>query len=345
MLELGWVRRLVHFSHRICAEPDNDAIPGDIMPTVFTNTSCLRIRLGEGGQVALSTSVMNDISSPTARLAELRSQLDALDDQIHDLLMRRAKVVQTVAAEGGKKGTKIRPGREAIILRRLLARHQGAWPAQAIIRIWQEIFSAALTIEGGQTMAVCGGEDAEARLGLAREYFGPLTPVRRHHSPAQTLSDLTRKGGSQLAILPPLREGDDVHGGWWTMLASTDPALYVIMKLPFWKPRAEGLSNCEAFVVATIPPDASGADHGLILLGFQAETSRARIIERMAAAGFTPQALWVRRQGEGQVLLALVEVVGLVEAKDPRLALITGLAMPPRVVGGYALPITKGPQE
>lgn len=314
--------------------------------TQSPSPSCLpylRIRLGDDGQVALSTLAMNDISSPTARLVELRSQLDGLDDQIHDLLMRRATVVQTVAAEGGKKGTKIRPGREAIILRRLLARHRGAWPAQAIIRIWQEIFVAALTIEGGQTMVVCGGEDAEARLSLAREYFGPLTPVRRHHSPAQTLSDLTRQGGAQLAILPPPGEGEDSHGGWWTMLAATDPALYVIMKLPFWKPRAEGLSSCEAFVVATIPPDTSGADHGLILLGFQAETSRTRILERVAAAGFAPQALWVKRQGDGQLLLALVEVEGLVDAKDPRLALIAGLDMPPRVVGGYALPIMKGP--
>lgn len=289
---------------------------------------------------------MNDISSPTARLAELRIQLDAIDDQIHDLLMRRASVVQAVAVEGGKKGTKIRPGREATILRRLLARHRGAWPAQAIVRIWQEIFGAALIIEGGQTLAICGGEEGDARLGLAREYFGPLTPVRRHHGPAQTLADLTREGGAQLAILPPPSEGDDAQGGWWTVLAATDPALYVIMKLPFWKPRAEGLSTCEAYVVATIPPDPSGADCGLILLDFQGEISRARIAELVSLAGFAPQALWVRqRAADKSRLLALVEVDGLVAATDPRLALITGLDTKPRVVGGYALPIVKGSLE
>ena len=287
---------------------------------------------------------MNDMSSSTTRLAELRNQLDAIDNQIHDLLMQRAKVVESVATQGGKKGTKIRPGREATIMRRLLARHSGSWPAQAIVRIWQEIFGAALIIEGGQTLAICGGDDeAEARLGLAREYFGPLTPIRRYHSPSQTLSDLTREGGAQLAVMPSPQESDDAaHGGWWTMLTATDPALYVIMKLPFWKPRAEGLPICDAYVVASIPPDPSGADHGLILMGFQAEISRARISEQVAAAGFVPKALWVRRQPDNAQLLALVEVDGLVDNADPRLTQIAGLDMPPRVIGGYALPITKG---
>ncbi len=285
---------------------------------------------------------MNDLSPPATRLAALRAELDAIDDQIHHLLMKRAKVVESVAAEGGKKGTKIRPGREAIILRRLLAQHQGAWPAAAIVRIWREMFGAALIIEGGQTMAVCDGEGGEARLALAREHFGPLTPVRRHHNPAQTLADLAREGGAQLAVLPPLGEGDDVHGGWWPMLAANGPArLYVIARIPFWTHRAEGLPVGEAYVVAAVPPDASGADRGLIMLSVSAEVSRTRMIEQVAAAGFEPGALWVKRLPGDSGLLALLEVEGLVDDADPRLAAIAGLDAPVRVIGGYALPISE----
>lgn len=285
---------------------------------------------------------MNDLSPPATRLAELRAELDAIDDQIHDLLMKRATVVESVASDGGKTGTKIRPGREAIILRRLLARHRGAWPAQAIVRIWREMFGAALIIEGGQTMAVCDGEGGEARLALAREHFGPLTPVGRHHNPAQTLADLTREGGAQLAVLPPLGEGDDAHGGWWYMLAGNGPMrLYVIAKIPFWTHRAEGLPQGESYVVATVPPDSSGADRGLILLSFSAEMSRARMIEQVAAAGFEPGAFWVKRLPGDTHLLALVEVDGLVEEADPRLSAIAGVDMPPRAIGGYALPISE----
>ncbi|MBU6425060.1 MAG: chorismate mutase [Rhodospirillales bacterium] len=285
---------------------------------------------------------MNDLSPPASRLAELRAELDGIDDQIHDLLMKRAKVIESVATEGGKKGTKIRPGREAIILRRLLARHKGPWPAQAIVRIWREMFGAALIIEGGQTMAVCDGESAETRLALAREHFGPLTPVRRHHNPAQTLADLTREGGAQLAVLPPMGEGDDATGGWWPMLAANSHVrLYVIAKIPFWTRRAEGLPTGEAYVVATVPPDASDNDRGLILLSFNADVSRTRLMEQVAAAGFAPAALWVKRLPGDSRLLALVEVEGLVSDVDPRLAAIAGVDAPPQVAGGYAVPISE----
>ena len=300
------------------------------------------IRHGAAACDEVSNAAMNDLSPPASRLAELRAELDGIDDQIHDLLMQRAKVVESVASEGGKTGIKIRPGREAIILRRLLARHQGAWPAQAVVRIWREMFGAALIIEGGQTMAVCDGEGAETRLALAREHFGPLTPVRRHHSPSQTLADLTREGGAQLAVLPPLAEGDDASGGWWPMLAANGQLrLYIIARIPFWTHRAEGLPVGEAYVVAAMPPDASGNDRGLILLSFNTDSSRTRIIEQVAAAGFTPGSLWVKRLPGDSRLLVLVEVEGLVNDADPRLAAITGLDAPPQVAGGYAIPISE----
>ena len=253
-------------------------------------------------------------------LSRLRAQLDALDDQIHDLLMRRAEVVEGVARDGGKTGTKIRPGREAIILRRLLARHDGALPAQAIIRFWREMFGAALIIEGGQVMAVCDGDD---RLALAREHFGPYTPSRRHHNPAQTLADL--REGAQLAVLPPPSE-DDEPGGWWPMLTATGAhRLFVIAKLPFLSRRFEGAPLGEAYVVAAVRPDPSGDDRGLIACEFTPDTSRTRMSALFKEAGFTPGTVWVRRLANEPRLRALVEVEGLVADDDPRLAAIAGL--------------------
>src|ERR1700722_2014240 len=67
-------------------------------------------------------------------LAALRAELDAIDDTMHDLLMRRAGVIEAVAQSG--KRSALRPGREASIIRRLLARHQGSLPPQAVYRIW-----------------------------------------------------------------------------------------------------------------------------------------------------------------------------------------------------------------
>ncbi len=287
--------------------------------------------------------MMNDSAPPPNALTQLRAQLDAIDDQIHDLLMRRAAVVESVARDGGKVGTKIRPGREAAILRRLLARHAGAWPAQAIVRIWREIFGAALIIEGGQTMAVCDGEGGSERLALAREHFGPLTPVRRHHNPAQTLADLTRDD-AQLAILPPPAEDDDGHGGWWPMLTASAPhRLFIIAKIPFWTKRAEGLPLGEAFVAAAMKPDPSGNDRSLIVLELAADTSRARVTGLVKDSGFAPGQIWVKRIPGDAAIRALIEVEGFVEDTDPRLAAISGLDAPPVVIGAFAVPLDGAP--
>ena len=63
-------------------------------------------------------------------LAVLRARLDDLDDKMHDLLMERALVIESVARSG--KPAAFRPGREAAILRRLLARHTGKLPGDKL---------------------------------------------------------------------------------------------------------------------------------------------------------------------------------------------------------------------
>ena len=273
-------------------------------------------------------------AAPTA-LAQLRAELDAIDDQIHDLLMHRASVIERVARDGGKTGAKIRPGREASMLRRLLKRHTGSMPPQIIVRFWREMFAGALIIEGGQTVAVCSGDDNADLAALAREHFGPLTPLRRHRHPAQALADI-ETGTAQVAVLPPW--GDEPDGGWWTALMGTRNPLSVIGKLPFWTRRPEGTPIGEAYVVAAMRPDESGADRGLIALELPADISRTRITANLTQAGFAPGNIWLKRISDSD-LLALVEVEGLVQDDDQRLEQIPGLLTPATVIGGFAIPL------
>lgn len=272
-------------------------------------------------------------------LNALRARIDAIDDALHDLLMHRAVTVERVAREGGKVGVKIRPGREAVILRRLLARHQGAMAPQAIIRIWRELFAAALVIEGGLVIAVCDGGSAAELPFIAREHFGPLTPIRRHRTPAQALADLATNA-AQAAVLPMPSEEDDTASAWWVgLMHGSAPRLSIIGKLPFWGRRVEGTPQGEAYVVAALQPDASGADRSLIGIETEAEISRAKIGTLMNNAGFAPGPILLKRDAARETVLALVEVDGLVTEDDPRLAAITGTTMKPVVLGSYAIPV------
>jgi chorismate mutase len=279
---------------------------------------------------------INDVKAAApGQLAQLRAEQDAIDDKIHDLLMQRAAVVERVARDGGKTGTKIRAGREATMLRRLLARHRGSMPPQTIVRFWREMFAGAVIIEGGQSIAVCSGEEGTDIPALAREHFGPLTPLRRHRHPAQALADL-ESGLAQVAVLPSIGDGPD--GAWWTALMGARGRLSVIAKLPFWTRKPEGTPQGEGYAIAAMQPDPSGADHGLIALELAACLSRTRLTATLAQAGFAPITIWLKRPSDAD-LLALAEVEGLVDDDDPRLEQIAGLRAPARVIGGFTMPL------
>lgn len=273
-----------------------------------------------------------------APLTGLRAEIDAIDDSIHDLLMRRAGIVERVARDGGKSGVMIRPGREASVLRRLMRRHDGSLPRATVIRIWRELFAGALMIEGGLTVAVADGKEPDLSS-VAREHFGPLTPLRRHRSTSQAMADLTGQA-AQIAVLPIPSDADDEQAAWWVgLMHGGEPRLSIVAKLPFWGIRPEGVPQTPGYAVAALTPDPSGADRGLLGLEIQPEMSTARIAGMLKDAGFAVQALLPRRGVRHAAGYALAEVDGLVARDDPRIARLTGFPAPPVVLGGYAMPI------
>jgi len=268
-------------------------------------------------------------------LAGLRDELDRIDDAIHDLLLRRAGVVELVTSQGGKGRVPIRPGREADIVRRLLARHTGKLPKRLIVRWWRELFAATTSMQSSYVVAVCETEAGSPFVQAAREHFGALTPLRVHRSPAQAIGEVSA-GTAISAVLPLPAEGET--GAWWTALMHRDdPRIHVIARLPFWAPRPEGAPKTQALVVAAVAPDASAQDRTLIGLELHAEVSRARLSAALTAAGLAPLSTILRR--DPAMTVALVEVDGLVGDEDPRLAALDGVVRRPVVLGAYAVPV------
>ena len=95
---------------------------------------------------------------------------------MQQLLQNRAKVVQGVvrakkaATAAGEITPPFRPGREAEVLRTLVAHHRGDFPAASLLRIWREIISGATRIQAEQRILVVGG--AGDSWDLARDHFG-----------------------------------------------------------------------------------------------------------------------------------------------------------------------------
>jgi chorismate mutase/prephenate dehydratase len=272
-----------------------------------------------------------------ATLADLRGEIDRIDDAIHDLLMRRGETVERLAAIAVKNGVPMRPGREADIIRRLLDRHRGALPRRLLVRWWRELFAATTAVQSSYVVTVCDTDPAAGFVQCAREHFGALTALHVHRSPAQALREVSA-GTAIAAVLPMPVEEEPDGAAWWTALLHHDqPRIHVVARLPFWAPRAEGAPRVQALVVAALAPDPSARDRSLIGLELSAETSRARLAGALAAAGLPAGTTLLRRAHGGAQ--ALVEVDGLIADDDARLRTIAEALRRPVVLGAYAVPV------
>ena len=107
-------------------------------------------------------------------LPGLRQAIDAVDDQVLDLLNRRA----ALAAEVGRLKVAAAPealfhapAREREVLARLEAENAGPFPPAAVRTVFQEIMSACLSLEKPLRVAFLGPEGTFTHL-AARHQFG-----------------------------------------------------------------------------------------------------------------------------------------------------------------------------
>jgi chorismate mutase-like protein len=262
-----------------------------------------------------------------AELAELRAEIDALDDALHDLVMRRADIVARLAGSRAKgAGPALRPGREAAILRRMLARHSGPLPRSALVRLWREMFAASTAMQSNFTVvAAADPEHAEAVMRLTRAHFGGTTPIRAMTTVGQALACLL-SGEAAVATLPAPEPEEREEAAWWVRFDAQ--SLQVTARLPFL---AEP-GGASVLVVSPTPPDPSGRDRTLLRIELTADFSHARLTRLLADASIPAISLQIRRTGEQA--LALAEVAGFWEARDPRLKSLSGLHV--ERLGAYA---------
>ncbi|MGX1198432.1 chorismate mutase [Parvibaculum sp. MBR-TMA-1.3b-4.2] len=288
-----------------------------------------------------------DDSAPA--LADVRREIDAIDDAIHDLLMKRTELVVDVAnakardASAAGEGSFIafRPGREAEVLRRLAGRHEGRLPLRVVFRLWREIISAMTRIQGPFRVEVYGGADTDALAywDLARNYYGSITEMTLHDS----MRDLTRRVSqdrSAIGILP--RPGNYPGGDWWTALAGRGVPLRVVTQLPF--AHIDGLEGeVGALVVAQAEFEPTGDDTSLIAISARGSVSETKLAQLLNAAGIEAERLSVAVTQDGEPRhLSLYAVPGYLEAGDARLAaLIAEPVDDVYVLGGFANPVRR----
>ncbi len=275
-------------------------------------------------------------------LDALRREIDTVDDALHDLLMQRAALVVEIGAlKSSERATIFRPAREALLMRRLLARSDGNLPVGAVVRIWSEIIAASAQIQGGVTVAYCPIGDAVTSDRMARGRFGAgiqLVPVS---TPAQVVTVVTA-GEVSVGLVPVPRQDDRTP--WWPLLfgRSGDIAVQVVAGVPFVLGEGEELSG---LIIAPGTAEASGDDRSLVVFESDEPFSRDRVRKVLADNGLDPaHAISYDDPGRPGRHLYLADVFGHVALDDPRLDAVRR-ALPASSVdqiGVYARPVAAG---
>jgi chorismate mutase / prephenate dehydratase len=275
-------------------------------------------------------------------LQALRSRLDAIDDRLHDLLIERAQIVSLVADHKSTNDvTFYRPGREAEIIRRLVARHHGPLPVASLVRIWREMLAASVSLEAPFAVAVYAPDGSRAFWDLARDHYGGNTPILACGSAGRVIHAVAEAEASAGVLPMPL---DGEPDPWWPQLLSQDrDTLRVIARLPFGPPGNARAPGADALVIGRGAIERTGRDRTLLAT----ETvgiARARILGLLSALDLG--CTFFARGEEVEGAVGLIELDGFVPLSDARIETVraqlgAGLRrlFP---LGGYAVPLTGG---
>jgi chorismate mutase/prephenate dehydratase len=115
---------------------------------------------------------MSDPAQPLPSLAELRIQIDSIDQQLLRLLNDRALVAEKVGEVKKREGTAFfRPDRVAQVIESIQQSNPGPLKNSHVTAIWRELMSACLALEAPQRVAVLGPAGTFCEQ-AAIEFFG-----------------------------------------------------------------------------------------------------------------------------------------------------------------------------
>ena len=239
-------------------------------------------------------------------LTDVRARIDALDAEILALIDRRAAMAaDVIRAKGEDEGLPIRTGREAAVLRGLLARPRTYAGARLVVTIWRELMGENLALQDPRlNLSVWGGRDPAHVGELARMRFGAAFPLAKADSPEEAIARARLPGGIAVVALEPGQF-------WWGKLLA-EPKLRVFATLP------DLMSDgpLTALAVGDVEVEPTGADETFWVTD-SARTAEA-LEDSLSQLGFAARLV---SQGGG---LKLFGLAGYVQADDERLSRAPG---------------------
>jgi len=191
--------------------------------------------------------------SETPSLADLRREIDRIDETMHGLLMERGDIIDRLISvkQTQETGSAFRPQREADMMRRLVDRHKGILPLDTAESIWRVIIATFTYVQAPFSVHADLSAGDAAMRDSARFHFGFTVPFVPHMGAAGVVAAVSDSKGD-LGLVPAFAAAG--AGAWWSAL-EFDAAPKIIARLPFVD-RADHPAAVPVFVVSRAAPDA-----------------------------------------------------------------------------------------
>src|SRR6201993_2265272 len=141
--------------------------------------------------------------SQTPSLADLRREIDRIDEAMHGLLMERGEIIDRLikAKQTQESGSAFRPAREAEMMRRLVERHSGILPLDTAESIWRVIISTFTYVQAPFSVHADLSAGDAAMRDSARFHFGFTVPFVAHMGASAVVAAVSDSKGD-LGLVP-----------------------------------------------------------------------------------------------------------------------------------------------
>ncbi len=193
------------------------------------------------------------LTDPPLPLAELRREIDRIDEAMHRLLLQRGEIIGRLikAKHTTETGSAFRPAREADMMRRLVERHSGILPLDTAESIWRVIIATFTYVQAPFRVHADISAGEPAMRDCERFHFGFTVPLVCHMGAAGVVAAVAAARGD-LGLVAV--HGSSGSAAWWAALEGHD-APKIIARLPFVE-RGDHPAGLPVFAVARPHPDA-----------------------------------------------------------------------------------------
>jgi chorismate mutase len=188
----------------------------------------------------------------TPSLADLRREIDRIDEAMHRLLIERSEIIDRLikVKKMQEQGSAFRPAREADMMRRLVERHRGILPLDTVESIWRVIIATFTYVQSPFSVHADLSAGAAQMRDSTRFHFGFTVPFVAHMGASAVVAAVSESTGD-LGLVPA--SAVPGAGAWWNAL-EFDSAPKIIARLPFVQ-RADHPAALPVFVLSRIAGD------------------------------------------------------------------------------------------